>query len=371
MIQLSSGDEAVAGGVGVAVAVAVAVGAATIIAGRRGERVHLVVALQGGADVGLLLGEPPGSGPDGAIRADGSGCGVGEGEAQGAGRVAGVVGELGAEEGEAGAQIVKVEQGVGGGRGADGAGGDGGETVHDGHGAQEGVEDRAEVVAGEGVGAGVRGVDEEQGAVAGGELDEAVDEEGGRVRGEDGVELVLGRGRDVAFHDAEVDAGGRDDLAGGLRARRRVLLVVERGGGRVEDFLREVVLAGFGGGRMRSARGRRGEVGEVEAAGDGVGNVDAVAGEIRQQRDGVVETMDDDGEHVAFDGRGGQGVGDDFEGLQLLRRRSEVRHCHLSDVVRFRELDLHITGITPSSHDSSSASPAGLSLVRWSSDDTA
>ena len=67
-------------------------------------------------------------------------------------------------------------------------------AVRGGDGAEEGVEQGAEVVGEEGAGAAGGWVDEDEDAVVGGEFEEAVDEGGGHVCAEEVGVFVQGRG---------------------------------------------------------------------------------------------------------------------------------------------------------------------------------
>ncbi len=79
-------------------------------------------------------------------------------------------------------------------------------AVGGGDGAEEGVEEGAEVVGEEGFGALGGGVDEDEGAVVGGEFEEAVDKGGGHVGAEEVGVFVEGWGGDVALQHGYVDA---------------------------------------------------------------------------------------------------------------------------------------------------------------------
>ena len=124
------------------------------------------------------------------------------------------------------------------------------------------------------MGAGQGGVDEDEAAVAGGELDEAVDEKGrGAAAGvKEGGEFGGGGGWDVALNDGEVDAfwGGEGMVgANGGWAADICRVVVDSCNGRCEDFGGEVVVASTQW-HARCGRWCCGEVSEVETSRHGV-----------------------------------------------------------------------------------------------------
>jgi len=220
--------------------------------GLSGQAVGLAKQLRdGGAHPGLLLLDPPVGGPDLPLQRDLLPGGVDEAEAGGAGVEAlqggGGVGEAVAELVEARVQQAELGQVLDGGHVAERGAQVGGQLVDDGHGAQQRVEDGAEVVGHEGAGAGAGRVDEEEGAVVRGELDEPVDQQAPAGGGEELGELVAVGRRDVALDDGDVDGEGRDDGARGGGEESRVALVVGHGHGAVEDFCGEVVVAADGG----------------------------------------------------------------------------------------------------------------------------
>ena len=124
------------------------------------------------------------------------------------------------------------------------------------------------------MGAGEGGVDEDQAAVAGGELDETVYEEGrgGAAGVEEGGEFGGRGGWDIALDDGEVDAfwcGEGVMWADGGWCADVCRVVVHSCDGRGEDFGCEVVVASTKW-HTWCSRWCCGEVGEVETSGHGV-----------------------------------------------------------------------------------------------------
>ena len=193
--------------------------------------------------------------------------------------------------------------------------------MHDGDGAQEGVDDGAQVVAHEGPCTSFCGVNEEEEAIVWRELDQAVVQQRVAPGVEHFCKLNSVSGGNVALNDGHVYAAGCDDGTGRRGKELGFELIVWNCDGAVEDLGREVLLASYG----WAGRGRRGlgEVGQREAARHGVEDIDPC----RVRGRALVDSGNELSEEMANERRTGKGVREDLDGVELLQ--VEVGGCEL------------------------------------------